>query len=237
MNNLKKINKFVSELSFLVIVISIIVSGLNMTVPYYLSSRQSLADVTNNFGSLVNRFQYDDIVKDGELIIKDTGIEKSGDYSISFNYSNENLTSKNFINFERKGVTIGINNSDMFLPYKSGESIKMEEITVALFAAIQNIPALNIMGSIMVAFLHVIMIVSVFMIVAYFILRKRYKYRELVKYASVSVLIGAFVASVLSLTILKDKIIVVSIFTVITGAINMLIVLPVYNQIKSEDYM
>lgn len=237
MNNLKKINKFVSKLSFVIIAISIIVSGLNMTVPYYLSSRQSLDDVTNNFGNLANKFQYENIVEDGELVIKDTKIEKSGDYSISFNHNNENITSKNFINFERKGATISINNSDMFLPYKSAESINMEEIIVALFAALQNIPTLNIIGSTMIAFLHVILIISVFMITAYFILKKRYKYRQLIKYSSVAVMIGAFIVSILSLTILEDKIIAVSIFTVIAGTINMLLLIPEYNQIKSEDYM
>ena len=103
----------------------------------------------------------------------------------------------------------------MFLPYKSGENITMEKIIVALFAALQNIPTLNIMGSIMIAFLHVMLIVSIFMIVAYFILKKRYKYRNLIRYSSISVLISAFIVSILSLTILKNKLIAISIFTVI----------------------
>ncbi|VYT95790.1 hypothetical protein [Clostridium tertium] len=237
MKNLKKLSDLVSKLSVIAIVISIIIAGLNLTVPYYLASRQSLADITNNFGTLANRFQYENIVEDGGLIIKDSTIETAGDYSISFNYSNDNIISKNFINFEQTGVTISINDSDMFLPYKSGENITMEEIIVALFAALQNIPTLNIMGSIMIAFLHVMLIVSIFMIVAYFILKKRYKYRNLIRYSSISVLIGAFIVSILSLTILKNKLIAISIFTVIAGAINMLILLPAYNKIKSEDYM
>lgn len=237
MKNLKKLSDLVSKLSVIAIVISIIIAGLNLTVPYYLASRQSLADITNNFGTLANRFQYENIVEDGGLIIKDSTIETAGDYSISFNYSNDNIISKNFINFEQTGVTISINDSDMFLPYKSGENITMEEIIVALFAALQNIPTLNIMGSIMIAFLHVMLIVSIFMIVAYFILKKRYKYRNLIRYSSISVLIGAFIVSILSLTILKNKLIAISIFTVIAGAINMLILLPAHNKIKSEDYM
>jgi len=228
---------FKSPNKFEVIFISIIVSGLNLTVPYYLSSRQSLVDITNNFGNLVNKFEYENIVVDGALVVKDSKIEKLGDYSVSFNHSNESIESTNFINFERKGVTISVNNSNMFLPYKSGEDIKMEEITVALFAGLQNIPTLNIMGSIMIAFLHVILIVSIFMIVAYFILKKRYKYKELIKYSAVSVLIATFIVSILSLTVLSEKVMLISIFTAIAGAINMLLLLPAYNQIKSEDYM
>lgn len=237
MSNLNKISKAVSKLSFIVIFISIIVAGLNMTVPYYLSLRQELAEVSDNFGNLISKFEYENIVKNGELIIKNYEIEKSGDYSVSFNYNNENITQKNFINFERTGVTISINNSDMFLPYKSGEEIKIEEIIVALFAGLQNLPTLNMMGSVMIAFLHVILIISIFMITAYFILRKRYKYKILIKYSSVSVLISAFLVSLLSLTVIKDKIIAISIFTAIAGILNMLLLLPAYNQIKLEDYM
>lgn len=237
MNNLNKISKFVSKLSFVVILISIIVSGLNLTVPYYLSSRENLDDIANNFGKLADKFEYGDIVRDGLLVVKDSSIEKSGDYSISFNQSNENIKTKNFINFERQGVTININQSNMFLSYKSAEDISMEKVIVSLFAGLQNIPTLNIMGSIMIAFLHVIMIVSLFMIAAYFILKKRYKYKLLIKYSAVAVLIATFIVSILSLTVLSEKIIVISIFTAIAGVINMLFLLPAYNQIKSEDYM
>ena len=237
MNNLNKISKFVSKLSFIVILISIVVSGLNLTVPYYLSSRQSLSNITNNFGKLANKFEYEDIVRSGLLVVKESSIEKSGEYSISFNQSNENINTKNFINFQRKGVTIGIDKSNMFLSYKRAEDINMEKFIVSLFAALQNIPTLNIMGSIMIAFLHVIMIVSLFMIAAYFILKKRYKYKLLIKYSAMAVLIATFIVSILSLTVLSEKIIVISIFTSIAGVINMLLLLPAYNQIKSEDYM
>lgn len=227
----------IKNMKIFMAILCIVISMLNMSVPYYMSARSQISMAVEKFQNLLNKFPYDMIVQSGKLEVKNREIQSDGEFAVAFLEETSEIEEENFINLKEKDMDFSLDGNLVTLSYKNSETITLEELKAAVGTSVFNLSTVNLLGAFLMGSVEMFFLLCGYMMISYFLLKKEVRYRVLIKFTGVSLAVASFAAGFAALTITSELMIILICFTVISAAINMLLILPEYNRIKAEEYL